>query len=66
MPCGPTLRRLRSKPWGLQGVALQAHLHNALIYGPGQFFKMHQDTEKMQGMVLTLVLVWPCAHLGGI
>lgn len=50
---------------GLDGIALEAHLHNALLYGPGQFFKMHQDTEKLPGMVLTLVLVWPCAHLGG-
>lgn len=50
---------------GLEGIGLQAHLHNALLYGPGQFFKMHQDTEKLPGMVLTLVLVWPCAHLGG-
>ena len=43
---------------------VQAHLHNLLIYGPGQFFKPHQDTEK-RGMVATLVLVWPSAHIGG-
>jgi hypothetical protein len=61
----PGIEASAQQAMGLQGVALQAHLHNALIYGPGQFFKMHQDTEKMPGMVLTLVLVWPCAHLGG-
>ena len=44
---------------------VQAHLHNLLIYGPGQFFKPHQDTEKHPGMVATLVLVWPSAHIGG-
>ncbi|WP_194945343.1 2OG-Fe(II) oxygenase [Limnohabitans sp. DM1] len=61
----PDIEASVQQAMGLQGVPLQAHLHNALIYGPGQFFKMHQDTEKMPGMVLTLVLVWPCAHLGG-
>jgi len=44
---------------------VQARLHNLLVYGPGQFFKTHQDTEKHRGMVATLVLVWPSAHLGG-
>jgi hypothetical protein len=44
---------------------LQARLHNLLIYGPGQFFKQHQDSEKHPQMVATLVLIWPCAHLGG-
>src|SRR5690606_32351996 len=44
---------------------LEAQLHNLLVYGPGQFFKSHQDTEKHRGMVATLVLVWSSAHLGG-
>src|SRR5690606_5742514 len=44
---------------------VEARLHNLLVYGPGQFFKPHQDTEKHAGMVATLVLVWPSAHLGG-
>lgn len=44
---------------------LEAWLHNLLIYGPGQFFKPHQDTERHPGMVATLVLVWPSAHIGG-
>ncbi|MFT3717190.1 2OG-Fe(II) oxygenase [Pseudorhodoferax sp.] len=48
---------------GLPG--LQARVHNLLVYGPGQFFKPHQDTEKHPGMVATLVLVWPSAHIGG-
>ncbi|MET3605356.1 hypothetical protein ABIC99_003185 [Sphaerotilus sulfidivorans] len=44
---------------------IDAWLHNLLIYGPGQFFKPHQDTEKHPGMVATLVLVWPSPHIGG-
>lgn len=44
---------------------VQARLHSVLVYGPGQFFKPHQDTEKHPGMVASLVLVWPSAHLGG-
>lgn len=44
---------------------LTAHLHNMLIYKPGQFFETHQDTEKMPGMVATLVMVLPSAHIGG-
>jgi 2OG-Fe(II) oxygenase superfamily len=44
---------------------LEARLHNLLVYGPGQFFKPHQDTEKHPGMIATLVLVWPSAHIGG-
>lgn len=48
---------------GLECIDL--HLHNLLVYGPGQFFKPHQDTEKRPRMVATLVLVWPSAHIGG-
>jgi hypothetical protein len=44
---------------------LEAWVHKLLIYGPGQFFKPHQDTEKREGMVGTLVLIWPSAHIGG-
>jgi hypothetical protein len=44
---------------------LDLQLHNLLLYGEEQFFKWHQDTEKLPGMVATLVLVWPCAHVGG-
>ena len=44
---------------------LEAKLHNMLIYGPGQFFKQHQDSEKIEGMIATLVMILPCAHIGG-
>jgi len=46
-------------------VKLIPHLHNMLIYGPGQFFKEHQDSEKIEGMVATLVIVLPFPHIGG-
>lgn len=45
--------------------ALELRPHKLLAYGPGQFFKPHQDTEKHAGMVGTLTLVWPSAHIGG-
>jgi len=44
---------------------LTAHLHNMLIYGPGQFFKPHQDSEKLNGMVASLIIVLPSPHIGG-
>ena len=49
----------------LDVLGLEVRLHNLLVYGPGQFFKPHQDTEKHPGMIATLVLVWPSAHIGG-
>ncbi|MEN8237271.1 MAG: 2OG-Fe(II) oxygenase [Pseudomonadota bacterium] len=48
-----------------EGSKLTAHLHNMLIYGQGQFFKPHQDSEKLEGMVATLVIVLPFPHIGG-
>jgi len=44
---------------------LELRLHSLLLYGPGQFFKPHQDTEKYPRMVATAVLCWPSAHIGG-
>lgn len=44
---------------------LTAELHNMLIYEPGHFFKPHQDSEKADGMVATLVIVLPTEHEGG-
>ncbi|MDO5623584.1 MAG: 2OG-Fe(II) oxygenase [Pseudomonadota bacterium] len=48
---------------GQEQLALRPH--KLLVYAPGQFFKPHQDTEKHPGMVATLVLVCPSAHIGG-
>ena len=59
----PSLQAEVAQALGVLG--LEARLHNLLVYGPGQFFKPHQDTEKHPGMIATLVLVWPSAHIGG-
>jgi hypothetical protein len=47
------------------GGALRAELHNLLVYGPGQFFAPHQDSEKADGMVGTLVVMLPSTFRGG-
>lgn len=44
---------------------LTAELHNMLIYEQGHFFKPHQDTEKSDGMIATLVVILPTEHQGG-
>jgi sarcosine oxidase gamma subunit len=44
---------------------LSADLHSLLVYEPGQFFVTHQDSEKHDAMVATLVVVLPSAHAGG-
>jgi len=47
------------------GQRLAAELHSLLIYGPGQFFKQHQDSERADGMVGTLVVTLPSKFTGG-
>ncbi|MFE9922138.1 2OG-Fe(II) oxygenase [Streptomyces sp. NPDC005774] len=44
---------------------LRAEPHAMLVYGKGQFFLPHQDSEKDDAMVGTLVLSLPSAHAGG-
>ncbi|HUY50396.1 MAG TPA: 2OG-Fe(II) oxygenase [Streptosporangiaceae bacterium] len=48
---------------------LEAGLHAMLVYGPGQFFLPHQDSEKDDAMigtlVGTLVVTLPSSHTGG-
>ena len=44
---------------------LRAGLHAMLVYGKGQFFLPHQDSEKDDAMVGTLVVSLPSAHTGG-
>lgn len=62
---GERTRLLEEVARGLGVEAIDCRLHSLLVYGPGQFFKPHQDTEKCAGMVGTLVLIWPSAHIGG-
>lgn len=64
-PEGGRSALLRQVAQALGSGPLEARPHALLVYGPGQFFKPHQDTEKHEGMVGTLVLAWPSAHIGG-
>ena len=44
---------------------LRAELHSMLVYAPGQFFVEHQDSEKDDGMVGSLVVGLPSTFNGG-
>ncbi|MGL5865791.1 MAG: 2OG-Fe(II) oxygenase [Dermatophilaceae bacterium] len=44
---------------------LRAEPHSMLVYGKGQFFLPHQDSEKDDAMVGTLVVSLPSVHTGG-
>jgi hypothetical protein len=48
-----------------QGCRLKAQLHNMLVYAPGQFFAPHQDSEKTDNMIGTLVVSLPSRFTGG-
>jgi len=48
-----------------EGSRLEAELHSMLVYAPGQFFLPHQDSEKADEMVGTLVVTLPSAFRGG-
>jgi hypothetical protein len=51
---------------GLPNAAeLYVDLHSLLVYEPGQFFLRHQDTEKTDEMIGTLVVTLPSAYAGG-
>lgn len=59
------LKRI-ARELGLRGdVRLEAELHNLLVYAPGQFFAVHQDSEKVDGMLGTLVVTLPSRFSGG-
>lgn len=47
------------------GCRLTADLHAVLVYGPGQFFLPHRDSEKADAMVGTLSLILPGTSRGG-
>jgi 2OG-Fe(II) oxygenase superfamily len=51
---------------GLPNVAeLDVDLHSLLVYEPDQFFLRHQDTEKTDEMIGTLVVTLPSVYAGG-
>src|SRR5262249_47358028 len=47
------------------GARLRAEPHALLVYGKGQFFLPHQDSEKDDTMIGTLVISLPSSHTGG-
>jgi predicted 2-oxoglutarate/Fe(II)-dependent dioxygenase YbiX len=42
-----------------------ADFYKLLVYDAGSFFVEHRDTEKVEGMFATMVLVLPSSHCGG-
>eukprot|EP00644_Phytophthora_capsici_P004076 jgi/Phyca11/36356/gw1.107.22.1 len=50
---------------GYQGVPLNCPLYKLLVYEEGGHFVKHQDTEKEDGMIATLVVQPPSLHEGG-
>ena len=61
----PVLDRLRADLGLGSGCRLKAELHSMLVYGPGQFFVPHQDTERSDAMVGSLVVTLPGPFTGG-
>ncbi len=61
----PQLEHIRRDLGLPDGCCLKAQLHNMLVYEPGQFFAAHQDSEKTDDMVGTLVVILPSTLKGG-
>ncbi len=53
------------KSLGIEKHKIEAHLYKMLIYEKGGFFLPHRDSEKLDGMVATMVVVLPSSHEGG-
>lgn len=61
----PQLDRIRRDLGLAEGCRLKAELQNLLIYAPGQFFVTHQDSEKADNMIGSLVVSLPSRYTGG-
>lgn len=61
----PVLDILRAELDLAPDCELSAELHSMLVYEPGQFFQRHQDSEKAEGMIGTLVVTLPSEFTGG-
>ncbi|MFD4442208.1 2OG-Fe(II) oxygenase [Nocardia sp. NPDC058519] len=61
----PLLDSLRDRLGLAPERTLSAELHSVLVYEKGQFFRPHQDSEKADGMIATLVVTLPSAFSGG-
>jgi 2OG-Fe(II) oxygenase superfamily len=62
---GTILDAVRDELGVPSGCELGADFHSMLVYEPGQFFVAHQDSEKDDTMIGTLVVTLPSAHTGG-
>ncbi len=54
-----------SEQLGLQNQQVIYELYKLLLYQPGDFFVPHRDTEKIDNMFATLIIVLPSKHEGG-
>jgi hypothetical protein len=61
----PVLDALQADLGLPSGCVLTAEFHAMLVYGPGQFFAPHQDSEKADTMIGTLVVALPSDAQGG-
>ncbi|EGZ10612.1 hypothetical protein PHYSODRAFT_337398 [Phytophthora sojae] len=59
------LQKVIADRLGYTDVPLECVLYKLLVYGEGGHFVKHQDTEKEDGMIATLVVQPPSAHEGG-
>lgn len=61
----PILARLGRDLGVPSGSTLKADFHSMLVYAPGQFFVQHQDSEKADDMVGSLLVSLPSTFTGG-
>jgi hypothetical protein len=64
----PALRKLVRRvavELGCEAGNVKASLYKLLVYGPGDHFLPHRDTEKEACQFGTLVVQLPCVHSGG-
>lgn len=61
----PVLESVRDELGLSESVRLRADLHSMLLYEQGQFFAPHQDSEKSDDMIGSLVVMLPSRAEGG-
>lgn len=61
----PMVERVRGDLGLPAGCRLKVVLHSMLVYGPGQFFVPHQDSEKADEKIGSLVVTLPGSFKGG-
>lgn len=61
----PMLELIRNDLGLGAATSLDADLHSVLVYEPGQFFAPHQDSEKNDRMIGSLVVLLPSRSTGG-